>query len=79
MASIVRISVNRFVGNSYVKGAISKINVQSIRTITSNLENLPPKPKPWNYKEKSFNMLYYPFDRTTSRFDENTKVERNSS
>ncbi|XP_076273776.1 NADH dehydrogenase (ubiquinone) subunit ND-42 [Rhynchophorus ferrugineus] len=74
MASIVRISVNRFVGNNCVKGTISKINIQSIRTITSNLDKLPPKPKPWNYQEKSFNILYHPFDRTTSRFDENTKL-----
>ncbi|XP_030751241.1 NADH dehydrogenase [ubiquinone] 1 alpha subcomplex subunit 10, mitochondrial isoform X2 [Sitophilus oryzae] len=74
MLSVPRIGVIRFVGNNINKNVISKINIQSTRTITSKLDDLPVKPKPWAYNEKHFTLLNYPFDKTSSRFDENTKL-----
>lgn len=70
MASIVRISVNKCVG----KGLLANLNLQAIRTITTKLEDLPPKPKPWDYNRKGFNLLTSLYDKTTSRLDENSKI-----
>lgn len=70
MASLVRAGFGKLSG----KLLVTSTNFQVIRTITSKLDDLPPKPKPWNYNEKSYTLLNYFFDKTTDRFDENTKV-----
>lgn len=38
------------------------------------LNKREPKPAPWDYNKKSYNFLHSLYDRTTKRFDENTKV-----
>lgn len=76
MANLIRISLNNVQFRNSAKTLLSKINAQSVRTITSKLDDLPPKPKPWDYNEKSFTLLQYFYDKTTSRFDENTKVSK---
>lgn len=70
MASLVRAGFGKLSG----KLLVTSTNFQVVRTITSKLDELPPKPKPWNYNEKSYTLFNYFFDKTTDRFDENTKV-----
>ncbi|XP_066262639.1 NADH dehydrogenase [ubiquinone] 1 alpha subcomplex subunit 10, mitochondrial [Euwallacea similis] len=74
MASFVRIAFRNIPFKGSSRGIWAEINGQSIRTITSRLEDLPPKPKPWNYNERSYTYFHYLFDKTTPRFDENTKL-----
>lgn len=35
------------------------------------------KPKPYDYKNKTYNYWQYLFDKTTHRFDDNSKVIKN--
>lgn len=73
MASLIRIGANKASLIVPIKSLLVKID-QSTRTITSRLDELPPKPKPWPYNEKPYKNRHYFFDKTTTRFDENTKV-----
>ncbi|CAG9766668.1 unnamed protein product [Ceutorhynchus assimilis] len=74
MASIMRISFSKIPAANSCKTVLTKINIQAVRTITSKLDELPPKPKPFDYKNKIFNITRYWFDKTSARFDENTKL-----
>ncbi|EFA02878.1 NADH dehydrogenase [ubiquinone] 1 alpha subcomplex subunit 10, mitochondrial [Tribolium castaneum] len=73
MANLVRIGVR--LAN---KSLFAKTEVTSVRFISGKLlrgqDDRPPKPAPWNYKEKSYTILNYWTDRTTSRLDENSKI-----
>ncbi|XP_044255747.1 NADH dehydrogenase [ubiquinone] 1 alpha subcomplex subunit 10, mitochondrial [Tribolium madens] len=73
MANLVRIGLR--LAN---KGLFAKTEVTSLRFISGKLlrcqDDRPPKPAPWNYKEKSYTILNYWTDRTTSRLDENSKI-----
>lgn len=77
MANFSRISCNLL-----FKGYISKHLVgggnTSVRTIISRAtipEHLKPsKPKPWPYKNKGYNWFTHLYDKTSSRFDENSVV-----
>lgn len=71
MACLVRTSLTKV---PCTKALVGIISVQPARTITSKLDELPPKPKPWNYNERSFNYFHYLYDKTTARLDENSKV-----
>uniref|UniRef100_J3JVZ9 NADH dehydrogenase [ubiquinone] 1 alpha subcomplex subunit 10, mitochondrial n=1 Tax=Dendroctonus ponderosae TaxID=77166 RepID=J3JVZ9_DENPD len=73
MTSLIRIGVSK-ASLIAPRSLLVKINYQSTRTITSRLDELPPKPKPWPYNEKPYTNLQYFFDKTTPRFDENTKL-----
>lgn len=44
------------------------------RALRESLPPPPPKPKPFDYVNKDYTWLRSLFDRTTHRFDENTKV-----
>ncbi|XP_057660660.1 NADH dehydrogenase [ubiquinone] 1 alpha subcomplex subunit 10, mitochondrial [Diorhabda carinulata] len=77
MSTFVRVGWNRF--NQGVTRNLNKSrNVTLIRTITSKStrsgEDHPTKPAPWPYQEKGFNLFHYLYDKTTSRFDENSKI-----
>ncbi|KAG5882119.1 hypothetical protein JTB14_016882 [Gonioctena quinquepunctata] len=78
MSSIVRIGLKRFLCNSNGKLFGEGKNTVFVRTITSRTtrsgEERPPKPKPWPYQEKGFTLFNYWFDKTTSRFDDNSKI-----
>lgn len=72
MASLARVGLTRLLFRSGPK-------LNSLRCITSKVirdqdPNRPKKPAPWNYEEKSYTILNYYIDRTTSRLDENSKV-----
>ncbi|XP_050296640.1 NADH dehydrogenase [ubiquinone] 1 alpha subcomplex subunit 10, mitochondrial isoform X2 [Anthonomus grandis grandis] len=74
MNTLVRITCSSVPLQNSAKTLLGKINIQAVRTITSKLDDLPPKPKPWDYHNKKFNIMKHMFDKTTARFDENTKV-----
>ncbi|XP_060531424.1 NADH dehydrogenase [ubiquinone] 1 alpha subcomplex subunit 10, mitochondrial-like [Cylas formicarius] len=71
MGSLARISLNKLGGCKSIKILHLK---HGVRTITSKLDQLPPKPKPWPYNEKKFTMLNFFFDKTSARLDENSKL-----
>ncbi|KAJ8929509.1 hypothetical protein NQ314_017802 [Rhamnusium bicolor] len=77
MACLVRVSLTRLACNNG-KLLNASNNVKVLRTISSRItradEDLPAKPKPWPYQTKSFTLLNYFFDKTTARFDENSKI-----
>lgn len=55
------------------------ITVTTVRHISGKMMRVsdpkaPAKPAPWPYQEKPYRIWHRLFDRTTSRFDENTKV-----
>lgn len=65
MAAVFR-CVTRFLPNG---------GVQSVRLISSKALKEPiQKPAPYPYKTKKYGLLKSLFDKTTARFDENTKV-----
>lgn len=74
MTSLVRFSLNIGKTNNF----LTKKELKLVRTITGKLlkteTTRPPKPKPWPYTDKSYSFLNSLYDRTTSRFDENTKI-----
>ncbi|KAJ3646431.1 hypothetical protein Zmor_024019 [Zophobas morio] len=80
MASLVRIGVSRLVNANSSKNLLfTKTEFNLVRTISSKLirskdTDRPPKPQPWNYNDKSYTILNYWTDRTTSRLDENSKI-----
>lgn len=59
---------------------LGKINANSVLIQTANIsgramkDKSKPRPTPWPYKEKSYSFLNAIFDRTTYRFDENSKI-----
>ncbi|CAG9819656.1 unnamed protein product [Phaedon cochleariae] len=72
-------SSRQFLCNSGRKLLKENNNVTLVRTITSRTtrsgeDSHPPKPKPWPYKEKGYNLFSYLYDKTTSRLDENSKI-----
>lgn len=78
MGSLVRV-INRFTSSKGPKILFAKIEINHLRPISSKLirsteTDRPPKPKPWNYNEKPFRTINRLFDKTTARFDENSKV-----
>lgn len=76
MASLIRITLRSIV-NPLPNSSFGNHDVKIIRTITSKLFKNPdekPKPKPWPYKEKKYTFFHQFIDRTTSRFDDNSKV-----
>jgi len=44
------------------------------RALQASLGPKPQKPAPFPYKEKDYTMFNSMFDKTTSRFDENSKL-----
>lgn len=76
MASLVRIALRNIAG-PLSNPTLGKHDIKIVRTITGKLlkESRPDhKPKPWPYKEKKYTFFHQLVDRTTSRFDENSKV-----
>lgn len=77
MASGFRVGLVRLIGTPV---NANPHNVNFIRRISSKVlrcKNPPQveKPAPWPYTEKRYTMLNRWFDKTTARFDENTKVK----
>jgi len=79
MAAIFRVGIVRLI-NSNTSKLLSNTNDLIIpcrgiagKSLRSRI-NPPPKPKPWPYKEKQYTMLNYLYDKTTPRFDENSKI-----
>nr|XP_022902898.1 NADH dehydrogenase [ubiquinone] 1 alpha subcomplex subunit 10, mitochondrial [Onthophagus taurus] len=71
MASLIRITFTRMLNNAKTS------NMEIIRNISGKTmrATLPaPKPKPYDYNNKSYPTYKFFLDRTTSRFTENTKV-----
>lgn len=82
MANIAKIGINRLFMNSglrYLTGGDKNFirNIISKATIPEHFK--PTKPKPWPYNEKSYNWLSARFDKTSSRFDENSVVNKISA
>lgn len=78
MASLVRVTL-RSIASPLSNPAILNPEVKIVRTITSKLFKIVnpddnPKPKPWPYKEKKYSFLHQFVDKTSSRFDENSKI-----
>lgn len=76
MATVIRVGITRM-GNLQKNLLCMKVETKGIRNISSksvraskNIQRPPPYP----YNEKKYTMLHRLFDKTTSRFDENTKV-----
>lgn len=72
MASIIRIGISRLINNNgrnCAKTSIRLISGKNLRCLEKST-----KPKPWPYHNKGYTILNYFFDKTTARFDENSKV-----
>lgn len=52
---------------------MSKRNISS-KVLRESLGPIPPKPAPFPYLDKDYTLLRSMFDKTTHRFDENTKL-----
>jgi hypothetical protein len=82
MACLIRVGLSRLTNANSVKSLLfAKTEINFLRPISSKLlrdqdVDAPKKPAPWNYKEKSYNILNYWTDRTTSRLDENSKAKK---
>lgn len=79
MASLVRIGITKLVNSSNSKLLATPCMLQiNIRNISSkalrSLNKEVKKPKPWPYEKKGYNIFHSFFDKTSKRFDENTKV-----
>lgn len=80
MAAVARVGILRILStNNSMKLLPNRREfIIPIRTIVSKSVRavLPevPKPKPWPYKTKGYNFFNSLYDRTTSRFDENSKI-----
>ncbi|KAJ8871307.1 hypothetical protein PR048_027624 [Dryococelus australis] len=77
--ALVRVSVARLVASAFptagkgCKG--SAVFLDQIARISSiHVKGRQPRPPPFPYKEKTYNVFRAFFDTTTDRFDENTKV-----
>lgn len=77
MANFSRISY-RLLFKSYTSNCLVGVCNTSVRTIVSKAtipEHLKPaKPKPWPYNDKGYNWFTHLYDKTSSRFDENSVV-----
>lgn len=76
MASSFRIGLIRLIPTPVGFRAHNISFVRNISSKTLRAKNPPQvqKPAPWPYTEKTFSVLNHFFDKTTARFDENTKV-----
>ncbi|XP_072391743.1 NADH dehydrogenase [ubiquinone] 1 alpha subcomplex subunit 10, mitochondrial [Diabrotica undecimpunctata] len=78
MSTFVRVGFSRV--NQGLCNVLNKTqNVTLIRAISSKTtrsgeEQRSPKPAPWPYQEKGFNLFHYLYDKTTARLDENSKI-----
>lgn len=80
MATIFRVGVCKFINNSGWNKLLSntkdgKIARRGIagRELRCTLPQVS-KPSPWPYTKKKYTLLNYLFDKTTARFDQNSKV-----
>lgn len=70
-------SGKKFLQNGSTSTASSSLSIGGIRSLTSvrNRDpNAPPRRKPWPYQKWNYSEFWQMFDRTTTRFDENTKL-----
>lgn len=81
MASFIRVGIINFMrsgsGAKTLLTQKSMSKTSSVRCISSKIirERHPvKKPKPWDYENKNFGVINYFFDKTSARFDENSKV-----
>ncbi|CAH0403225.1 unnamed protein product [Chilo suppressalis] len=78
MATIIKTAVVKVIGTSqYGKiAACTFIQHRGIsgKALRESLPPPPPKPAPFDYENKDYTFLRSLFDRTTHRFDDNTKV-----
>lgn len=82
MAGVFRIGVGRalaITGNKSLAHTKLVSEIQIVRCISGRALKVEDpdvrKPAPWPYKEKHYNMFHRFFDKTTDRFNENTKVK----
>lgn len=80
MAAIFRVGIFRLINNNCSSKLLSnssdlKVAIRGIagKSLRESL-NLPPKPAPWPYKSKRYTIFNYFYDKTTGRFDENSKI-----
>ncbi|KAL3266135.1 hypothetical protein HHI36_010320 [Cryptolaemus montrouzieri] len=79
MASLVRLTLRNLGNTELSKQLLAQDNFKLVRTITSKLlkvesKDIQTKPKPWPYKEKRYTFLHQFIDKTTARFDDNSKI-----
>lgn len=78
MASLVKTTLLKVIGPSQTGKIAACVFIQnrriSGRALRSSLPPGPKKPEPFDYVNKNYTWLRSIFDRTTHRFDENTKV-----
>lgn len=85
MAGVFRVGIAKAIAFSSTKSITSKKllpEVKFVRCISGRAlrvddPNKPKKPAPWPYQDKPYRFWHRIYDRTTSRFDENTKVSTN--
>lgn len=77
MANIAKVGFKHLLGNRSLKHLTGRDSLL-LRTIISKAaipeDQRQTKPKPWPYHKKRFNWLTSLYDKTSKRFDENTKV-----
>lgn len=85
MASLVRYAARVTLVNKGVLSQLVNKNVPYIQQ-TANISskawrelNNIQRPPPYDYKNKPYNVTHSWFDKTTKRFDDNTKVLLNTS
>ncbi|KAK5644038.1 hypothetical protein RI129_007883 [Pyrocoelia pectoralis] len=80
MAAVARMGILRILSTNNSNKLLpnGREFVIPIRTIVSKsgraVSPQVPKPKPWPYRTKGYNFFNSLYDKTTSRFDENSKV-----
>lgn len=80
MAAVFRLGIFRIVNNNAANKLLSntydlKVPVRGIiGKALRCVEPSAPKPAPWPYKTKRYTLLNYVYDKTTARFDQNSKV-----
>lgn len=85
MAAVFRVGVMRFVAHgpkptaaatikSFLSAQLPVVS-QSCNITGKSFRGKPlQRPKPWPYKTKNYNVLHSIYDKTTWRFDENSKI-----
>ncbi|KAF2886661.1 hypothetical protein ILUMI_19513 [Ignelater luminosus] len=80
MAAVFRLGIFRIVNNNAANKLLSntsdlKVPIRGIAGKALRcVESSPPKPAPWPYKTKRYTLLNYVYDKTTPRFDQNSKI-----